>query len=242
MDDLNTDKLKKDFFVVLDLRKKIKSQITDISIDINSLKNVYKEMISRVNDSLDAQKKHYMHGIDGFLFQKKLIDMEYENIINLFKMIDNRIYCDYVKIYSIVQEYVNNENSDALIRPLHKQFLPCKLLENTKKYNISYTIEIQFIIINTIIELYTIVKNKQEEIIKHKKQINNGLKIDTLIHTQICNNNIINNNLVMFTQYLETFNKHHNKYLQDLLERCVNLVKYMNSNIRLDNDNDNKNK
>ena len=39
--------------------------------------------------------------MDSLHFQNKLIEMQYESITNQYKFIDNRMYCDYYKLFGL---------------------------------------------------------------------------------------------------------------------------------------------
>lgn len=235
----NFDDIKKKFVNILKLREDVSNKIDIITNKIDMLKKIYKDMMKENNSkSSTIEYQHSIFGIDGFLFQNKLIDMEYKFIISLYKTIDNRLFYDYTKLYSMLQQYVNNNLSNNSIKILDNDFPQYKQLETTKQYDISHTIQMQSIIINTITDIFSYLKNREKELESYKKQYSNGLKIDTLINTQNYHNIIIKTNLEMFLQYLNTFNEHHSNYLNELLDRITYIIENVNKNIKITNNSD----
>ena len=82
------------FDKILEVREKINQVCEVIFNKINKLKNIYRLILD--NHSSDD----YVFGIDSFHFQNSLIEIEYLNLKNMFKMIDNRVYCEYYKLYN----------------------------------------------------------------------------------------------------------------------------------------------
>jgi len=229
--------IKKDFVNVLLLRKNIIHVFEKIATDMDTLKQIYKDMIQS-NAEKNASS---IFGIDAFLFQHKLIEIEYDNIVTVYKTIDNRIYYEHNKLFKMVKEYVDKEfvnTSVATIEELNKRFPAYKHLDITKEYDISNTIEIQSIIVKTIVDMSAYLEKKEIELRENKKQIKKGLNIDNLINTQTYRNAIIKTNIDMFIQYLQTFNRHHTHYLNELFIRSKNVLGNIHKNISICEDNE----
>ena len=228
------ENIKKDFVNILLLRKKIINIFEKISSKMDSLKQLYKYMI-KVNAAEEVSSyQHSIFGIDAFLFQHNLIEIEYDNIVAVFKTIDNRIYYEHHKLYKMVQDYMKKEFSsfDATQQIVSKSFPAYKQLDTMKEYDISYTTEMQSIIVKTIIDMSSYLEKREMELAENKKQIEKGIKIDNLIHIQNYHNAIVKSNVDMFSQYLHTFNRHHTNYLTELLNRSLNISKNINKNIQ----------
>jgi hypothetical protein len=224
------ENVKKDFVNILLLRKNIINVFEKISSKMDSLKQLYKDMIK----SKAATEESSIFGIDAFLFQHKLIEIEYDNIVAVFKTIDNRIYCEHHKLYKMVQDYMKKEFSsfDATQQMLSKNFPVYKQLDTMKEYDISYTTEMHSIIVKTIIDMSSYLEKREMELTENKKQIEKGIKIDNLIHIQNYHNAIVKSNIDMFSQYLHTFNRHNTNYLNELLNRSLLIIKNVNKNIQ----------
>jgi hypothetical protein len=230
---MNIENAKKDFVNILLLRKNIINIFEKISSKMDSLKQLYKDMIK----SNAATEEASIFCIDAFLFQHKLIEIEYDNIIAVFKTIDNRIYYEHHKLYKMVQDYMKKEFSsfDSTLQMLSKNFPVYKQLDTMKEYDISYTTEMQTIIVKTITDVSSYLEKREIELTENKKQIEKGIKIDNLIHIQNYHNAIVKSNIDMFSQYLHTFNRHNTNYLTELLNRSLRIIENVNKNIKTNN-------
>ena len=78
-----------------------------------------------------------------FIF-KKLINSELQEKLKLFKMIDNRIYCDYYKLNKSLIKYllevIKNKNLTSNFE--NKDYPAYKDLDYNEDYNFELTIEI----------------------------------------------------------------------------------------------------
>jgi hypothetical protein len=241
-----TDNIKKDFIKVLQLRKKIIELFENLSIKMNQFKKLYNNMIKTTSVSSVAGTSSYQHslfGIDAFYFQHKLIELEYNNMETVYKTLDNRLYCDHYKLISMVKEYINTEImfscSDNLKVMISKEFPYYKQLETTKEYDISYTTEMQSIIIQAICEINAVLEKKEKDVSKNKKHSEKGININNLIHMKNYNNAIMRSKMNMFIQYLETFNNHHINYFTNLMNRASTVLQNVVDSIRVDSDSDN---
>jgi hypothetical protein len=140
----------------------------------------------------------------------------------------------------MVQDYIKKEYSafsktQIQTQLLNKSFPVYKQLETMKEYDISYTIEMQSIIIKTINDMNSYLEKREMELNENKKQIEKGIFIDNLINTQKYHNAIMKSNVDMFSQYLQTFNHHHTNYLTELLNSSLSILRNVNNNIRTNN-------
>jgi hypothetical protein len=233
---MEIEQIKKDFINVLQLRKNITSHFEKISNNIDTFKQFYKDMIKMNAKSDTVSYQHSIFGIDAFLFQHKIIEMEYANIVDIYKIIDNRIYYEHNKLYKMVQEYTKKEFTACA--DINKPFPEYKILDTTKEYDISHTIEMQSIIVKSIIYMLQFLEKREVELKMNKKNIEKGINIDNLIHIQNFHNSIIKSNVEMFSQYLHTFNNHHTQYLTEIFDRSVKLIKKISKNIRINHSDD----
>ena len=227
-----------DFDKVLEIRDKIMNVFELLEHNINKLKQIYKELLDNHNS------KDYVFGLDSLHFQNSLIEIEYNNLKNIIKKIDNRIYCEYYNLYIIIIDYIksNFNNIDELNKLCIKtQFPVYKHLEKDKLYNINLTKSIQKIIVVLLTKLNEILISKERELENDKKKSNLGLNIDNLINTEIFNNVILKGKIDMYKLYLETFNIHHMKYYTRLLLKCKLHMGIVNQDILLNNNNNNNN-
>jgi len=116
---------------------------------------------------------------------------------------------------------------------LNKTYPAYKNLDLTRKYDIELTIEIQNVIVKTIIELNNYNDARADEINADLKQSDMGLNIDNLINTQIYNNVLLKEKINMFMRYLFAFHEHHTKYFKRLSLKLKLVIGVINEDIIL---------
>ena len=90
------EKLKVNFANLITIKKNITKTKTTIGEQINKLKSVYNDLIKANN------KKIFLFCLDSFFFQYKTFLMEIDHIDKTRTMINNRMYCDYYKLFKII--------------------------------------------------------------------------------------------------------------------------------------------
>jgi hypothetical protein len=98
--------LKADFNNIINIRTIVKNIFDILQIRIDKLKGLYSEFVKT------SKTQMFIFGLDSFNFQSKLIDIEYDDMKRLFLAINNRMYCEYFKLYKIIIEYILNNNND----------------------------------------------------------------------------------------------------------------------------------
>jgi hypothetical protein len=124
-------KLKTDFNNIINVRTTVKNIFDILQIKINKLKMLYNDFIKTSKSELSV------FGLDSFHFQNKLIDIEYHEMLRLFLVINNRMYCEYYKLYGMVLAYLDEiglsyENKKPLLKP----YPVYKDLEPSAEYDI----------------------------------------------------------------------------------------------------------
>ena len=100
--EINLEQLKKNFVTIKDIRGKVTNVFDILEMHLIKLKNTYSEFVENNRQNL------FVFGLDSFQFQSKLIDIEYDDMKRLFLAINNRMYCEYYKLYKIISEYVKD--------------------------------------------------------------------------------------------------------------------------------------
>ena len=183
------------------------------------------------------QDNAYIFGIDSFHFQNKMIESEYNYICNTFVAIDNRIYCEYYKLYKLIQDYIKTEINDpqfiSKCQSLNKKFPIFKDLDNTRNYEFTITMDLHQTIMQVINELGEFLTNKQNKLNEDNKQYKKGLYIDNMINTINYTNAILIERINMFINFMEAFNKHHTKYFNRLLSKSKHTFDIINEDIHI---------
>ena len=222
-----------DFNTIKRLRSDLDTIFTEIETKLNVLTHIYSDMVKTHVD------KTYTLGLDSFHFQNKLIQMEYDNMKNVFNFIENRIYCEYYKLLKILYEFIHKEIKDKEIVDklliTHKHYPVYKDLEPTKIYDFNITTEINNTINNIIKGLKSYLTVKKEELNEKKQHSKMGINIDNMIHQQQYNIIILGEKINMFENYLNTFVNHHSKYFSRLIIKVKLMLGIVNEDFHLKN-------
>ena len=97
--EINLEQLKKNFSTIKDIREKVTNVFNILETHLSKLKKMYSEFVENNRQNV------FVFGLDSFQFQSKLIDIEYDDMKRLFLAINNRMYCEYYKLYKIIAEY-----------------------------------------------------------------------------------------------------------------------------------------
>ena len=222
--------LKGDFNNIITIRTTVKNIFDILQVRIDKLKDLYAEFIKT------SKTQMFIFGLDSFHFQSKLIDIEYDDMKRLFLAINNRMYCEYFKLYKIIIEYILKSNHDKKITELVKvnNYPIYKDLEPFKEYKFEIILDIHENILNLLsILLYTIT-NKENELVLHKGKQQIGLNIDNFITTFNYNINSIKEKLTLFVTYIEFFHKLHTTYLKRFANKIQLMYTHVNNDIQFD--------
>jgi len=211
-------------------------EIQKVFFEINEqINNVYKIYLSLMNDNKDNKDKLSLYGLDTLHFQSNLFKSQYENCDYMYKMLNNRIYGDYFKLYKIIintcissnvddpkfLSFINNDRDIAIYKDL----------ELTKVY----TDKELFIIYELINQLITIlneyIKSKEKIDNKHKNLIKNGFKINSFSYSYNYHIHLLQSQLELFLNYIDFYNHTHLKYFNDIKIRADNILKDINNDI-----------
>ena len=87
---------------VINIRNQINSVFCLLDTNISKIKYIYMELLNNSNNN----QKSILFGLDSFQFQGKLLDMENTDLKRMFLVLNNRMYCEYYKLYKIIIEYI----------------------------------------------------------------------------------------------------------------------------------------
>lgn len=232
----DTIQINKEFEKMKLIRADIRKIFNEIETKINVLKSIYVDLINTHQDNA------YILGIDSFHFQNKMIESENDFIEKTFVDIDNRMYCEYYKLYKMIQEYIKTEINDVHFisksQSSSKKFPVYKDLDNSKNYEFNITADLHQTIIQIILDLGDYLSNKMSKLSDDTKQYKKGLYIDNMIHTINYSNAILIERINMFIRFMETFNKHHTKYFTRLLSKSKLMLDIINEDIIIKNQTD----
>jgi hypothetical protein len=236
--EIKLTQLKSDFHNIINIRTIVKNIFDILQIRINKLKSLYNDFIKTSKTQLSV------FGLDSFHFQNKLIDIEYDEMKRLFLAINNRMYCEYFKLYKIIIDYILSNNYDKKITELVKikDYPTYKDLEPFKEYKFELILDIHENIINLLSILYSALINKENELVLHKNNQSIGLNINNFVTTFSYNIIVMKEKITLFITYIEFFHKLHTTYLKRFANKIQLMYSHINNDIHFDKNIDENNK
>ena len=227
--------LKNTFSTILNNRKDLLNTFIQQQVKIQLLKNNYAEYVKNNNSAL------LVFGLDTFHFQSKLLDMEYDELNKFFLIINNRIYCEYFKLYKIIIEYLNKNIKEPKLMDMTKtidRFPVYKDLEPYKQYDIQTISDIheQIILLLTGFDIF--ITNKETVLKSHIQKKNIGFNLDNFVNTYNYDITIIRKKLSLFLDYIDFFHRIHSKYLNTFAEKLNLMISELNRDIHPETTND----
>ena len=211
-------------------------EIQKVFFEINEqMNNVYKIYLSLMNDNKDNKDKLSLYGLDTLNFQSNLFKTQYENCDYMYKMLNNRIYGDYFKLYKIIintcissniddQKFLSFINNEHNI-PIYKD------LDQTKVYNDMELFNISELINQLITSLSEYIKSKEIIDNKHKNLIKNGFKINSFAYSYNQKIDLLKSQLELYLNYIDFYNHMYLKYFNKIKIRADNILKDINNDI-----------
>ena len=139
----------------------IKKERTEIKYFFERFKKKKEQMRSYYKEYIEKNKKNNMFGLDSFHFQSKLLELESTHLTEQYLLIDNRIYCDYYKLYEMIRVFHKKTfkiETQKRVYPIYKD------LEPLKSYRFEDINHIHYDIIEMINQAYKIIEDTKNEI------------------------------------------------------------------------------
>jgi len=222
--------LKTDFNNISSIRSTVKNIFDTLKQRIEKLKSLYSDFINH-NDN-----KSFVFGLDSFRFQSKLIDIEYEDMMRLFLAINNRMYCEYFKLYKIIIAYIHENIYDKKIIEVIKvnNFPVYKDLEPFKEYKFETVLELHENILILLGSVMNNIENKENELAVYQKKRRIGLNIDNFVTSFNYDIIIMKEKVSLFLTYIDFFHILHTKYLKRFSNKIQLMYTHINNDIKFD--------
>jgi hypothetical protein len=198
----------------------------DRFLEISSIRKQIQELFHRLEDKKKGMKDNYstlvasndnhFFGLDSFRFQVKLTENELTFLNDQFVLIDNRLYCDYYKLYNHVYDYYVENLPPGLVKsvfPIYKD------LEPTKVYETELVHKLYKDILTLIHKAYDTLEHEHRKRESEKRLTTSGIHIGNYVHNRVFTDTLIKTNIELFEQYLNTYFIYHMTFLVNLKER-----------------------
>ena len=220
------DKLKNNFDSILTLKRKVLQTKTEIHERLQQVKKMYTELMKQ------NTKKVMLFCLDAFFFQYKSFMMEIENIEKFRVLLNNRMYCDYYKLYTLIIQYfkdhsveIENDDLNAKTFPVYKE------LEPSQEYKLEDVKGIHASILYLINTLHTKSEGQRNTITGYSDDSKIGYSISNFLNTLQYENLILQEQTNLFLNYLAFFHISQKKQLKRVLSKLEDFSNEMDTNL-----------
>lgn len=222
----NLEKLKSTFHNILLLRNDVTKLKKQVNNKILELKTIYGDL------SKNTTKKALLFSLDSFFFQYKLFSVELENIDRFRILLNNRMYCDYYKLYVLIVNYIKDNSEDLCAEKIDFYTFPVyKDLEPFQEYNLDDIKHIHEDIMKYINFLYECYEINQSKITNYNGKTRIGFSISNLLNTLEHENTVLKQQMSLYINYLSFFHISQTKHLKSLLQRLKDFDSDIEENV-----------
>jgi hypothetical protein len=172
------EKLKTHFNNIIALKHEVSKIKIIVANKLADLKKVYNDL-TKTNC-----KKTLLFCLDSFYFQYKTFTLEMEHIDRYRALMNNRMYCDYYKLYNIILEFIKENKADLEIDEyIVKTYPVYKDLEPFQEYKVEDIKDIHANILILINQLYIKTTSKDDVIDHYNENHKVGFSISNFLNT-----------------------------------------------------------
>ena len=229
---LNLTELRTEFENLKKIRVDIKQYFENLSDKIQLLTNIYGKYIKEQENT-----GNILFGLDALHFQTFLIHYEYDNMKKMYILIENKLYCEYYKLFKLIINYVrSNINEESILKICNnKSKYPIyKDLEQYKVYDFELINNIHDDILSLFELMSKFVIKKEKELEADETNTTNGLNLHIVVNTIDFNITLLKQNLKLYTNYLKIFHKYHITYLSRLNIKIGIMWGQVNKDIKIE--------
>jgi len=199
-----------------------------VSTKLSDLKKVYNDL-AKTNC-----KKALLFCLDSFYFQYKTFTLEMEHIDRYRALMNNRMYCDYYKLYNIILDFIKENRTDLEIEEeIVKTYPVYKDLEPFQEYKVDDIKDLHSNILVLINQLYIKTSAKDEDIDHYNENHKVGFSISNFLNTLSYENRLLQEQITLYINYLSFFHISQRKQLNRLHLRMQEFYKEVDDNINV---------
>jgi hypothetical protein len=200
----------------------------DRFLELSALRKQIQDLFHRLEEKKKGMKENYValstsndnhfFGLDSFRFQVKLAENEFRFLQDQFILIDNRLYCDYYKLYHHIYEYYVTNLPAGIVKSIFPIY---KDLEPTKVYEPELVHKLYKDILFLIHKAYDTLDHEHRKRESEKRLTTSGIHIGNYVHNRVFTDTLIKTNIELFEQYLNTYFIYHMTFLVNIKDRLV---------------------
>lgn len=232
------------YIEISSIRLNINNTLDKLNDKISYIKTTYQKYISNNNNNV--------FGLDNLFFQNQLLIEEHNNLSNMYKLIENKIYGDYYKLLKLITTDINTIPNGIITNAtptdysqLISKYPAYKDLETLKMYEFKLINSIHEEIVYIIKELNKVLIGKKVILQNDIKLAKRGFSLGNYLHTCEFNNLLIKEKIKLYIGYLTNYNIYHKLCLEKINNKLNTILEEIDSEINInlkkynsDSDND----
>lgn len=222
-------KLQSNFQNIWILKDEIIKTKQIISAKLAHLKTAYGELTKK------NSKKMYLFCLDTFFFQYKTYSIEMENLDKHRVLLNNRMYCDYYKLYVLITTYLKDNAEELDIEQVDmRTFTPYKDLEPYHEYNLDDIKVLHATILGFIKHLQFRYDTNEYNIRNYNTKNRAGFSVSNFLNTMEFENLLVKQQISLYLNYIAFFHISQQKQLKRLLTKLQEFDSDIEANLNVD--------
>jgi hypothetical protein len=200
-----------------------------ISAKLAHLKTAYGDLTKK------NSKKMYLFCLDTFFFQYKTYSIEMENLDKHRVLLNNRMYCDYYKLYVLITTYLKENAEELDIEQIDmRTFTPYKDLEPYHEYNLDDIKVLHATILGFIKHLQFRYDTNEYNIRNYNTKNRAGFSVSNFLNTMEFENLLVKQQISLYLNYIAFFHISQQKQLKRLLTKLQEFDSDIEANLNVD--------
>jgi uncharacterized protein YoxC len=187
---------------------------------LDQLSEIQSNLYVKYKEYLEKNKTLQVFGLDSFHYQCRLFDLELKQANDHYAFLNNRMFCDYYKLYQVVRSFVKDTFQ---IEPKQRSYPGYKDLELYKLYEMS-DITLLYEDISDMTRKATLEVSRKEKDLARDIQ-EKGIRIEHFIHHRTSNHALLKTKIELYEKYLSSYHIYHMAFLLNLFERLQMLFR-----------------
>ena len=224
---LQIDKLKQNFQNIMKLSTDISKVKLKVNNKLDEMKGLYNNVVKFNN------KKMFLFCLDSFHFQYKNFRVEAENIDRMRLLINNRMYCDYYKLYNIMIKFIKEQKTNLSLHDIDNSYPIYKDLEPFLEYKTHDIKSIHNNILELIHLLYNEIDTNSENITHYNDNNKMGFSLSNFLNTLDYENRLLREQIELYVNYLCFFQISQKKQLMSIYSKILDFDKDITDNVNI---------
>ena len=181
---------------------------------MDELNEIQNQTHAQYKEFIEKNKTNKIFGLDSFYYQSRLFDLEMKQMKEHYSFVNNRLYCDYYKLYGMVKTFYKE---NFKLEPKKRNYMPYKDLEPIKPFEFMDSMNLNQDIKDMIQKSMELIKKREEEV--SSSHILSRINIENFIYNYRYNNDTLRTKVELYEKYLDSYHIYHMSFLSNLLEK-----------------------